>query len=830
MWRVALGRRAPVYNPLVTSPGSPLGRSHRGKPSAAPRNRSRLLPLALAALILALVGGGALGVATASAIRVPSLEAYVDFTPRLVTRLLDREGIAFASYARERRLLIEEGQLPLVLQNAVLAAEDANFFRHGGVDLAGVVRTAVLNVTRGRRWGASTITMQLARLLMGRREKTWDRKIAETLLAVELEKRLSKQQILTLYCNLQFLGHGNYGMEAAARDYFGRGVDELTLVEAATLAGILQRPSDYSPRRNPSAVVARRDYVLRRMHDERFISADEYAAALEEPLRLATHRPRPEVAAHFAENVRQELEREVGTERLYGEGLLVATTLDTPMQLAAETALREGLLRLDHRRGWRGPLQRGQRLDLTEDEIERLAGRNPLPGEWVPGLVLETQTSGARVRTPTGELRLGPEGIAWTGRRAVSEVLRAGDIAWFRETLPSGRSPSSPLWTLAQEPILEGAVVLVESATGAVRALVGGWDFQRSKFDRATQAKRQVGSAFKPMVFGAAFENGLTPADTLFDAPAVFAGADGLLSYSPRNYYRRYYGILTLRRALELSVNVTAVKLLDLVGVDRVVDFSRRCGITSPLPPYPSLALGSADLTPIELAAAFAAIANQGVWVRPHFVEEIRRPDGAPLSRHRIEAAKAMDPAVAYVLTSVLEGVVDRGTAGSIAHLPTALAGKTGTTNDFTDAWFVGFTPRYTLLVWIGHDQKRTIGNRMTGAEAALPIWRRIVERGLEDGWIARDESFGVPAGVELRRIEPHSGLASAPGAPRSFEEAFLVGTAPTRSWEPRWSGILALPWAQQMTFYAPREGERMPDAYALALDERFADQELVGD
>ncbi|HLF55909.1 MAG TPA: PBP1A family penicillin-binding protein [Thermoanaerobaculia bacterium] len=785
-------------------------------------------------VVAAAAGGALAGVGVATAIHVPSLDAYVDLNPRLITRLLDRQGEVFATYARERRQLIEEGQLPVLLQNAVLAAEDAGFYRHGGVDLTGIVRSVALNAVRGRRaFGASTITMQLARTMMGRREKTWDRKIAETLLAVDLEKRFSKQQILTLYCNLMFLGHGNYGMEAAARDYFGHGVDEITLVEAATLAGILQRPSDFSPYRRPERVVERRDYVLRRMLEEGFISQADHRTAVATPLELAPTHRQAELAPYFAEEVRQNLERELGTERLYGEGLRVATTLDATIQRAAEHALREGLLQLDRRRGWRGSIAHGNSTSLEPDEIERLVGRNPLPGEWVPGLIVEATAAEARVRTPDGEIRVGQEGTAWTGRKSVREVLRDGDIAWFRPVRPEakdGKEARAPFWALAQEPAVEGAVVVLESATGAVRALVGGWDFQRNKFDRATQAHRQVGSAFKPFVYGAAFENGFTPADTLFDAPAVFLGADGLPSYAPRNYYRRYYGVLTLRRALELSVNVTSVKLLDLVGVDKIVDFARRCGIQSALPPYPSLALGSADLIPLEVAAAYAAIANQGVWVRPHMIEEVRRRDGAVLSRHRVEATRAMEPAVAYVLSHVLEGVVDRGTAGSIAGLEAALAGKTGTTNDYTDAWFVGFTPRHTILAWVGYDQKKTLGKKMTGATAALPIWRSVAEAGIRDGWISKEETFSPPSGVELRAIEPHSGLAARPGAPRVFEESFLAGTAPARAWEPRWQNVLALPWTQQLAFYTPRAGERMPDFNAVYLAEQLAANEATFD
>jgi len=809
----------------VRFPAAAAANPTSGAPSDPASARRRWLRFVL--LLAAVVVVGALaGIVVASAIHVPSLDAYVDLSPRLITRLLDRDGQVFATYARERRQMIEEGALPKLLQNAVLSAEDASFFSHGGVDLVGVVRAFALNFVRGRRaFGASTISMQLARQLMGRREKLWERKIAETLLTIELEKRFSKQQILTLYCNLMFLGHGNYGMEAAARDYFGHGVEELTLTEAATLAGILQRPSDYSPYRRPKAVVARRNYVLRRMFENNYIDRASLDEAVRAPLALAHPEPTAELAPYFAEEVRQSLEREVGTERLYGEGLRVTSTLDARIQRAAESALRDGLVRIDRRRGWRGPIGRGHDLAMSGVEIERTVGRNPAIGEWLPGLVVEAQPRSARVRTPEGEIEIGADAIEWTGRKAIREGLRDGDLAWFRR-LDAEKEGDPVRWELEQEPRLEGAVIVLESSTGAVRALVGGWDFQRNKFDRATQARRQVGSAFKPFVFGAAFENGFTPADTIFDAPVVFAGADGLPSYAPRNYYRRYYGVLTLRYALEHSVNVASVKLMQLVGVDRVVDLARRLGIESPLPPYPSLALGSADLLPMELASAYAAIANQGVWVRPYMIQEIRRRDGAVLLQQRVEASKAMEPAVAYVLAHVLEGVVDRGTGASVSGLPVALAGKTGTTNDYTDAWFVGFSPRYTILAWVGHDQKRTIGRRMTGAEAALPIWRRVVEAGLADGWIERDESFPVPGGVELRAVEPKSGLAARPGAPATFEEAFVAGTAPARPWEPRWQSILALPWPQQLAFYTPREGEVMPDEVAISLVEQIAADE----
>jgi penicillin-binding protein 1A len=378
-----------------------------------------------------------------------------------------------------------------------------------------------------------------------------------------------------------------------------------------------------------------------------------------------------------------------------------------------------------------------------------------------------------------------------------------------REAAESG---DARLLELQREPVLEGAVIVLESASGAVRALVGGWDFEDSKFNRATQARRQVGSAFKPMVFGAALEAGYTAADTFFDAPAAFADKDGALTYSPRNYYREYHGITTMRRALEKSMNVTAVKLMDLVGVGATIDFARRAGISSELPPFPSLALGSADFIPLELAAAYAAIANQGLHVEPYFIEEIVDPSGRVLEQHRTQARKAMDPEIAYVLSHMLEGVIDRGTGSEARHLDLDLAGKTGTTDNFSDAWFVGFTPRYTILVWVGHDVNKPIGRNMTGAAAALPIWIDVVEAGLEEAWISPQETFFVPPGIVFREVEAETGLLAAPGAAEIIEEAFVEGTEPVLTWETKWGEVASLPWYQQREFYLPKARERMPE------------------
>ncbi len=797
------------YDPLppIEPPAGPPPEPVR--PARKTRRRRLLFTLPLAGALLV---GAIAGIGFAAAIHMPRVDALREFSPGLITEVRDRDGAVFASFARERRVLLAEGEVPELLQKAILAAEDSNFLKHGGVDAEGVIRAMINNLLEGRRaQGGSTITMQLARRLFLTPEKAWRRKIEEAFLAVELEKNFSKQQILTLYCNMIFLGQGNYGMAAAAKQFFDKTVAELTLTEAATLAGIPQRPTAYNPYQRPELVRSRRDYVLRRMREEGFITEAELEAALAEPLTVVRRPPERRVAPYFGEEVRKYLETGYGTTGLLDKGFRVESTLDPRIQGAAERALRAGLTRLDRGKGWRGPIARVAADDVESHVLPAWERLDLSPGVWNQGIVLSADGAAADVRFGDEVRRLGEKGIAWTRRSRPRELLKRGDVAWFRLEAPASGA-GEPRLMLEQEPELEGAILVLESATGAVRAMVGGWGFERSKFNRATQARRQVGSAFKPFVFGAALEMGYTPADTLYDAPFAIPSAPGQPPYSPRNYYREYFGIVTLRRALELSINVSSVKLLDLVGAEQVVDFARRCGFESELPPFPSLALGSADVSPLEVAAAFAAIANQGLYVRPYLIERITAPDGRELETHRPSAHKAMEPAVAYVLTGLLEGVVDRGTAASAANLEIDLAGKTGTTDDYSDAWFVGFTPRYTLLAWVGYDLKESIGREMTGAAAALPMWRMMIEDGLREGWLDPGERFLRPPGVTLQAIEYYSGFLPGPGAERVIEEAFVEGTQPVLQYEPRWSKILALAWYQQRPYYLPKAGERMPE------------------
>jgi penicillin-binding protein 1A len=816
--------------------------SARGAASARPKRRLLrwLLPLPAA-----VIGGAVLGAGFAATIHIPEVDSINEYSPDLITQLYDSSGGVYRTYSRESRVMLEEGEVPELVQNALLAMEDANFYSHGGVDAVGVARALLRNVFQDRREGASTITMQLAgTLFLDRRERVgrrgWERKIAEAFRAVELEKTLSKQQILTLYVNVINLGHGNYGFESAARFYFDKPAKDLTLPEAATLVAILKRPSDWSPIRRPEFMTTRRNLVLGRMLDEGYITADEFAAAVAEPLTIAPRRRDRTPGSYFAEAVRRELYEHYGEEGLYQRGLQVTTTVEPRIQAAAEEALRWGLVRIDHSvHGWRGAHQHLDVEDLDAAKLESWSTDDLAPGDWVEGLVLAVDRAAATVKVGERRFEIGPEQVAWTGRSRPLDVLKVGDVAWFTVHAEDddGKGAAPPVPTpgasaepaaevsaasaqelvlaleLAQEPSLEAAVVVLDSASGAVRALVGGWDEQRNEFNRAIQAKRQPGSAFKPFVYGAAYEAGYTPADTLFDAPAVFMGGDQLASYSPRNFYREYNGILTLRRALEKSINVSAVKLQDLVGVDKVIDFARRCGIDSPLPPFPSLALGVAELSPLELTAAYAAIANQGIWVEPYLIERVATSSERTLFQHQTNTSQAMEPQIAYLLIHTLRGVVTHGTATELASLPVQIAGKTGTTDGFTDAWFMGFTPELSIGVWVGFDKKRRIGRNMTGAAAALPIWKRLAERGLQEGWIADTGGFLPPPGIVFRRVDYGTGLLATSASTEALDEAFLLGTEPVQEYDGDWARILELPWYQQRAFYGkPKDGENMPE------------------
>lgn len=725
------------------------------------------------------------GAAAGASLRfdLPDVRALADFKPPLATRVLARDGSTVASFGEHRRILLRYADIPKRFERALIAVEDKNFYRHAGVDLAGIARAAWHDLrTMSLEQGASTITQQLARNLFLQPDKRWRRKLQELLLALEIEKQYSKQEILEMYCNQVYMGHGRYGLEAAARFYFGKTARELDLPEAALLAGLIQRPEALSPFRDPDRARRRRNHVLERMVEEGYIRREEAEEAKRAPIRLAPASEDPSLAPYFVEEVRRWLRDRFGDEAVYQGGLEVRTTLDVRLQGAANRALESGLRELDRRRGWRGALPRVPAgADPATWQAPSWKGGVRV-GEVADGVVTAVDRGHARVRIGPYTGLLGPEEIRWTGRSSPAALFRPGHIVRVR--VRSVGSGNRALLSLEQEPEVEGALVALDPTTGAVRALVGGFDFRRSEFDRAIQARRQAGSAFKPVVYAAAIERGLTPSHRILDEPTLFIEPGTWRPYRPENYDLEYSGLVTLRTALERSANVATVKLLDEIGPEPVIDLARRLGITTKLEPYPSMALGAFEVSPLELVAAFGVFAHQGVRVEPHLVERVLSSQGELLERVKPEVREVLSPQAAYLMTSLLRGVVTRGTAAAASALGRPLAGKTGTTDDCTDAWFIGYCPDLVVGVWVGFDTKRTLGRRETGAVAALPIWTRFVEEALA-GVPPRD--FEIPDGISVVTVDRRTGLraSGAAGCSELIEEAFIAGTEPTEVCSP---------------------------------------------
>ncbi|HKO56387.1 MAG TPA: PBP1A family penicillin-binding protein [Thermoanaerobaculia bacterium] len=768
--------------------------------------KKRLI-ISLAALLL----GVPTGFVTAHLIRFPAVKSLDEYTPAIITRIYDRQGIPFADYSIQRRILVTKREMAPILVNAILATEDADFYKHGGINPKAIMRAALKDlIARRRVEGASTITQQVAKQLFLTREKTMRRKINEAFLAVEIEKKYTKDEILELYANLMYLGHGAYGVESASRLYFGKHAKDLTTPEAAMIAGLMRSPIFSSPISYPKAALARRNHVLRRLYDEKFITRQQLQQYLATPITLGTFKEEaPKVGAYFAEEIRQYIERSdrYGLEELYKRGLKVDSTLDLRMQIAAESALQRGLRGFDHRRGFRRPSR-----NLAAEGIDPLQYKDPSWGKEAyvidklyPAVVLEATKKGVAVRLNRDQLELPPATFAWTGKKSMEGVLKRGDIVYVR--LDESAKTKQQTWMLDQLPQVQGAVVALDVKTGEVRALVGGYDFQISKFNRAIQSRRQTGSSFKPFVYGAAFEKGLTPADTLFDAPIAIPVGNQI--YAPKNYYGKYAGIVTIQRALELSINVPAVKTYMMVGGDRVVDFARRCGITADLPKYPSLALGAAGVAPIEMTAAYNVFANQGVYVKPRLIRRISDQTDRVLEEPRAELSEATLAPVAYELAYMLRGTVNRGTAYAAHNLMMPIAGKTGTTNGYTDAWFIGFSPELTVGVWVGYDDpSRTLGGGATGAEVALPIWIDIYKQFEALKLRTPKENFDPPAGVVIVPMDLKSGRRGTGPCERVVMQAFVAGQEPDHDCSGATVAVSKLPYYLQRPFYQPKESE----------------------
>ena len=761
---------------------------------------------------------------------LPDYRQLSAYEPPVMTRIHAGDGSLLREYARTPRLFVPINAVPDRLKQAFISAEDKNFYEHFGLDMVGIGKAMILNVgkaVKGQRLiGASTITQQVARNFLLTLDRRLDRKIKEMILTVRMERTFTKEQILELYLNEINLGNRSFGVAAAALNYFNKSLDELTNAEMAFLAALPKAPHNYHPVRKKARAVARRNWVLSRMHILGYITDAEYAEALKEDLVMIPRSGDARFKAdYFEESVRRQLLNQYGEETLYAGGLSVRTTLEPRLQAFAERALRDGLVAYDRRHGWRGPLGR---MSVQGNWSARLIeDKRPLGDpRWQLGLVIELRKEGAIIGLSDGSFGfITMAELAWakawrTGERVgpavsdVSEVLTIGDLI-ATETLSGAQLVSldgfvddmgDPLTTFAQYklrqiPAIEGALVAMDPHTGRVLAMVGGFDFNLSEFNRAVQAKRQPGSAFKPFVYAAALDEGFTPSSLILDAPFVMDQGDGQGKWKPRNSSNKFYGPSTLRLGIEKSRNLMTVRLAQNIGMSKVRDYARNFKIYENMQPTLAMSLGAGEVSPLNLTAAYSMLVNGGKEITPSLIDRIQDRRGKTVYRHDKrdcfactatwqegddaiinepfipdERKTVLDPRTAYQMVSMLEGVVERGTGRRISVLNRPLAGKTGTTNDSTDAWFVGFSPDLTVGVFTGFDQRRSLGRFEEGSTIASPIFRDFMKEALRS---ADKIPFRIPSGLRLVRISAKTGLPAQRGDKDIILEAFIPGTEP---------------------------------------------------
>ena len=745
------------------------------------RRPKNIILLALGAVLLAAGLGSVVGYALT--FDIPEVKHLQDWKPPVVTTIYSADGQVLYQFGAEKRIVVALDQISKSFIDALVATEDSNFYDHVGIDPWGIARAIITDIVRFKKaQGGSTITQQLARSLFLKPEKTVRRKVQEMVLALQIEKAFTKPEILAFYCNQVYMGHGRYGVEAASAYYYGKPANEMTLPEAALLAGLVQRPEAYSPFRSPDRARKRRDHVLGRMAREGKIEQDVADQAIATPVEVAKLPEEENIAPYFVEEVRRYLDSKYGEVALYEEGLEVHTTLEPAMQKAANQAVFEGLRELDKRQGFR-PIKQNVLKDGGDlaTFVHPSWTKAPAAGRLRWGVVTEVNRRAAAVRLGAYTAHFGPEGIDWTQKSIPNQVLKVGDVAPFL-VLAIDEPEKFLKVKLDQEPLAEGAALAIDPATGEIKALVGGYDFNRSQFDRSMQSYRQAGSAFKPFVYTTALDAGYTLAETVFDEPTVFVDPATGDEYQPDNYYRKYYGVTTLREAMEESRNIVAVKLLNQVGYSRTIETARKMGITSPLRPYPSMALGTMEVSLIDLTTAYSIFPNQGVRVEPHFIRYVADRDGKMREEAKPRVIEVLRADIAYLMTYLLEGVTESGTGAQAAReLNRPVAGKTGTTDDLADAWFVGFSPSLVAGVWVGFDQKKSLGEGETGARAALPIWIDFMKGALEG---KPAEAFPKPANIVYVPIDRRTGLRASveSSCPVTFLEAFVEGTEPAKA------------------------------------------------
>ena len=655
-------------------------------------------------------------------VNLPQINDLERYRPSTMTDLYDCKGRIIGSFALEKRIIVNYDDFAPILRHAVISIEDKNFDSHWGINVFRIAGALWHDLrSHGRAQGASTLTMQLARNLFLSDERTVTRKLQEAYLAIQIERTFTKQQIFTLYGNQIYLGSGMYGFEAASEFYFSKHAKDLNLTEAALLAGLPKGPVAYSPLINPEKALRRRNLVLSEMESDGVITHQQAEQARKSPLGLHINQPEMSVAPWFQEEVRRELEKKFGAEQVHEAGLRVDTTLDLDLQKTANKALTDGLAAYERRHGWKGKLENvlanGTALEDYKHPDWALATH---PGDYVHALVTQALPLDIRARVGSNEIVLLPEDWAWTGQRNGDTLVKPGDVIYVH--LAATTEGPAQRATLEQDSGTQGAVFAMDNTTGDVLAMVGGRDYALSEFNRSTQAERQTGSSFKPYVYTTAVEEGAKPDDIVVDAPVTFG------SYSPHNYENDYKGAMTLTNAFAESRNIPAVKLAARVGIRKVIEMAHKFGVTSDIPAYLPIALGAAEITLQEQVTSYSVFPNDGIRVKPRLIKKVTNADGITLWEDAPAVDEIISQQTARTMMTLFRAVTAHGTGAAVAKMNHPLGGKTGTTSDFTDAWFMGFSPSITCGVWVGYDSRQSLGEKETGARAALPIWMEIMK------------------------------------------------------------------------------------------------------
>ena len=786
--------------PSVRSIEEPrLGRTHRLEDDPVPPRRRRKLAgrvTLVALIVLAVITGSLAGLTLVYSADLPQINDLERYQPSTTTDLYDRKGRVIGSFALERRIIVNYDGFAPVLRQAVISIEDKSFESHWGVNVFRIAGAVWFDLrSHGRAQGASTLTMQLARNLFLSSERTAARKLQEAYLSIQIERALTKQQIFTLYGNQIYLGHGMYGFEAASEFYFSKHAKDLNLTEAAILAGLPKGPSAYSPLLNPEKCLKRRNLVLTEMEDDRVISHDQAETARQSPLGLHVAQPEGSVAPWFQEEVRRELEKRFGAEQVHEAGLRVDTTLDLELQQTANQAVADGLATYERRHGWQGKLENVLNGGITLNDYKHpdwvIVAKT---GSYVHAMVVSAQPHEIRARVGTAEVVLQPEDWKWTGIEGGDALVKPGDIILVHMA-GSGRA------SLEQDSGAQGSLLAIDNGTGDVLAMVGGRDYALSQFNRATQSERQTGSSFKPYVYTAAIEDGAKPDDTIVDGPVSFG------SYTPHNYENDYKGRMTLINAFAESRNIPALKLAARVGIHKVIDLAHRFGVTSNIPAYLPVALGAAEITLQEQVASYSVFPNDGLRVQPRLIRKVSNADGITLWEDTPQVKEVLSQETARTMMILLRAVTAHGTGAAASQLNHPLGGKTGTTSDYTDAWFLGFSPSVTCGVWVGFDSRESLGEKETGAKAALPIWMTVMRTAI----VGKDNEQFLGDAQPAKPGQKDQQAVTKPGATKP---AAPVSTSPATTAKP---GTNAKPASATAAKPADKHTPQVPAAPSIA-------------